>query len=271
MEETLLSEKVALITGASSGIGKATAILFAKLGARLALVGRNEQRLTETASACLAIRDSRLEKKDSPKPVLTVTADLANTHEVESICSKVLEHFHEIDILVNCAGIAIGDSVENVKLDQFDRVMATNVRAAVLLTNLLAAELVRSKAVVVNVSSALSMRPVPQGLSYCMSKAALDEFTKCAALCLGPKGVRVNSVVPGGTDTPMLTHAMQFLGRSGEPPKHNDSAHKFRLLGEPEEVARAIAFLASPAASFINGALLPVDGGFSAIPPLISS
>uniref|UniRef100_A0A8W8JFI7 3-oxoacyl-[acyl-carrier-protein] reductase n=1 Tax=Magallana gigas TaxID=29159 RepID=A0A8W8JFI7_MAGGI len=225
-----LSGKVALITGASSGIGAATAVLMSKLGASLALTGRKEENLKKVGEQC------------GNKPLL-IPGDLVKEDDTKRILETAVQHFGKLNILVNCAGIIELGSIENIP------------------------HLIQTKGSIVNVSSVNGIRSFPNVLAYNMSKSALDQFTRCTALELAPKQVRVNSVNPGVTVTELQKRGgldeeayAKFLERSKE-------THALGRPGQPEEVARAIAFLASDDSSYITGASLPVDGGRHAMCP----
>lgn len=254
-----LAGKVAVITGASSGIGAATAKLFAQRGASLVLTGRNQENLEKVASQCGGGSGS--------KP-LTIMANLDQEKEVENIIKETIEKLGSLDILVNNAGILEMGTIENTSLDQYDRIMNTNVRAIYQLTMLAVPHLVKTQGCIVNVSSVNGVRSFPGVLAYNISKSALDQFTRCVALELAPKKVRVNSVNPGVIITDLQRRGgldeeayAKFLARSRE-------THALGRPGEPEEVAESIAFLASDAtASFITGVSLPVDGGRHAMCP----
>jgi len=255
-----LSGKVALITGASSGIGAATAILFSKLGANLSLTGRNVENLQSTANACI-------QAEPGQKKPLLIPADLTNESELASLVQKTIDEFGKLDILVNNAGVLEMGNIENTTLDQYDRVMNVNVRSIYQLTMLATPELIKTKGNIVNISSVNGIRSFPGVLAYNVSKAALDQFTRCVALELAPKQVRVNSVNPGVTITELQKRGgltdeayAAFLQRSKE-------THALGRPGDPEEVAKAIAFLASEDASFSTGVSLPVDGGRHAMCP----
>lgn len=168
---------------------------------------------------------------------------------------------------MNCAGIIELGSIENTSLDQYDRLFNVNVRSIYYLTMLAVPHLIQTKGSIVNVSSVNGIRSFPNVLAYNMSKSALDQFTRCTALELAPKQVRVNSVNPGVTVTELQKRGgldeeayTKFLERSKE-------THALGRPGQPEEVARAIAFLASDDSSYITGASLPVDGGRHAMCP----
>ncbi|ESO84957.1 hypothetical protein LOTGIDRAFT_236007 [Lottia gigantea] len=253
-----LSGKVALITGASSGIGAATAVLFSKLGAQVAITGRKENNLNEVGAQC--------EKNGKNKPFMVV-GDLAKEEDTQRVLDSTIKHFGKLSILVNCAGIIELGNIENTTLQQYDRMFNINVRSIYHLTMLAVPHLIAEKGNIVNVSSVNGMRSFPGVLSYNMSKSALDQFTRCVALELAPKSVRVNSVNPGVTITNLQKRGglddaayEKFLERSKE-------THALGRPGEAEEVAQAIAFLASDEASFITGAQLPVDGGRHAMCP----
>lgn len=242
--------KVVLITGASSGIGAATAKTLAGLGATLALTGRNLENLTQVASECVT--------EITP---LLITAELTNETETEAIIGKTIQHFGKLDVLINNAAVAEYGSIETTNLQQYDNVMNTNVRALYHLTMLAVPHLIKTKGNIVNVSSLTGIRAFSGVLTYSMSKAAVDQFTRCVALDLASKQVRVNSVNPGVIITNLQRRAglneeqyAQFLKRS-------EGVHALGRNGRAEEVAQAIAFLASEDASFITGVTLAVDGG----------
>lgn len=255
-----ISGKVALITGASSGIGAATAVLFAKLGAKLSLTGRNEANLKKVVEEC---------KKQSTVQTspFFVLGDVTNEKDVKKMIDSTVEKFGQLDILVNNAGIIEFGSIETTTLEQYDRIMNVNVRTVYHMMMLAVPHLIKTKGSIVNVSSVCGTRSFPGVLTYCVSKSAIDQLTSCSALELAAKGVRVNSVNPGVIVTDLqkrggLTEKAyaEFLERTKE-------THPLGRAGEPEEVARSIAFLASDASSFITGAHLPVDGGRHAACP----
>uniref|UniRef100_A0A095BZ75 Tropinone reductase 2 n=1 Tax=Schistosoma haematobium TaxID=6185 RepID=A0A095BZ75_SCHHA len=245
---------------------KATAILFAKLGACVALVARDKSRLEETRQACIQISHPDVYEKHK-EPFLCIEADLAEPCEVEKAYRLAINHFHQLDILVNNAGCMIRDTVESFNATEYEHMMKVNVTAAITLTNLAIPDLSASKGSIVNVSSVCGKRSFPGVMSYCISKAALDQFTKCTALDLAPKGIRVNSVNPAVIVTELHRRSgmsendyEKFLSRANE-------THALGRTGTVEEVARAIAFLSSSASSFTTGNLLMVDGGRSIMCP----
>merc|ERR1712168_620785 len=230
-----LSGKVALITGASSGIGAATAVLFAKQGATLSLSGRNRENLQKTADKC------QTDSQGQQKPFL-IEADLSKEEDTKSLVESTVAQFGRIDILVNNAGVLEMGNIENTSLEQYDRVMNINVRSIYNLTMLAVPHLEKTQGNIVNVSSVNGIRSFPGVLAYNISKAAVDQFTRCVALELATKKIRVNSVNPG-------VIATELQKRGGL------------------EVEKAIGFLASEDASFSTGVTLPVDGGRHAMCP----
>lgn len=250
------SGKVVLITGASSGIGAETAKHLAKLGANLVLAGRNVSNLNEVVSEC----------GDKTKHLL-ITAELTNEEDTKSIVTKTIERFGKLDILVNNAGILETGSIENTSLEQYDRVMNTNVRSIYHLTMLAVPHLIKTKGNIVNVSSVNGIRSFPGVLAYCVSKSAVDQFTRCVALELAPKQVRVNCVNPGVTITNLHKRGGMNQEQYEAFIKKSIETHALGRPGKPEEVASTIAFLASDEASFITGATIPVDGGRHAMCP----
>ncbi|XP_039962009.1 3-oxoacyl-[acyl-carrier-protein] reductase FabG-like [Bactrocera neohumeralis] len=246
-----LAGKVVIVTGASSGIGATTAEAFAKEGSKVVLVGRNEANLMATEAACNAA--------NSEAELLLITADV--TVDAERIIDTTIERFGQLDVLVNNAGIFEVGNLLDIDVAQFDRIFNTNVRSVFLLTKFAAPHLIATQGSIVNVSSIAGLRSLASKSVYCTSKAALDQFTRCCALDLAPKNVRVNSVNPGV----IVTDIHRRLGLS--PEELDDyyelakDKHPLGRVGEPKEVADAIIFFASDSSSFITGATLPIDGG----------
>lgn len=174
------SGKVILLTGASSGIGAATADYFAKKGALLALVARNMEKFTKVLEK---IRNSGVDQEP-----LVILADISV--DAERIVNTTIEKYGKLDILINNAAFGIPGTIENTNIDNYDAMMATNVRGTFLLTQLAVPHLIKTKGNIVNVSSVCGSRSFPGFLAYSMSKSALDQFTRCIALELAAKGVR---------------------------------------------------------------------------------
>ncbi|XP_050070897.1 3-oxoacyl-[acyl-carrier-protein] reductase FabG-like isoform X1 [Anopheles maculipalpis] len=249
-----LAGKVVLITGASSGIGAAAALKFSQLGASLALSGRKVDNLNEVAKQC------------SGAPFV-VAGDITKEADTERILKATIEKYGKLDVLVNNAGIIETGTIETTSLEQFDRVMNTNIRSVYHLTMLAVPHLIQSKGNVVNVSSVNGIRSFPGVLAYNISKIAVDQFTRCVALELAAKGVRVNCVNPGVTVTNLHKRGGMDEQTYAKFLEHSRNTHAMGRPGQASEVADAIVFLASDASSFITGASLPVDGGRHAMCP----
>ncbi|XP_037825859.1 uncharacterized oxidoreductase TM_0325-like [Lucilia sericata] len=248
--------KVVLITGASSGIGAATAEEFAQRGADLVLVGRNVEKLKETAEKCVNSSNH-----------LQLQADMCQEKDVENIIKETIGKFKKLDVLVNAAGIIENGSIENTSLEQFDRVMNTNIRSLYQLTMLAVPELKKTKGNIVNISSVCGLRAFPNVLAYNISKTAVDQFTRCVALELASAGVRCNSVNPGVIVTELHKRGGMDEEAYAKFLEHCKATHALGRAGEVEEVSGVICFLASDKASFITGVNMPVDGGRHAMCP----
>lgn len=248
--------KVVLITGASSGIGATCAEYFAKQGALLALVGRNAERSNQVVEK---IKESGVEAEP-----LLILADISV--DSERIINETIEKYGHLDILINNAAFSIAGSIETTRVEDFDSMMGTNVRGTFLLTQLAVPHLIASKGNIVNISSVVGLRSFPNFLAYCISKAALDQFTRCVALELAEKGVRVNSVNPGVIGT----NFHGYLGFERDSVEYNAimeafaKMHPMGRVGQSDECVNAVAFLANDTlAAFVTGVTLPIDGGLN--------
>ncbi len=245
-----LSGKTAVVTGASSGIGRAIAEALAEAGADLVLVGRNEGRLQETIAA---VRERGVEAE-------LVIVELTDDDAAKAIVDAAMQRFGGLNVLVNCAGIFEPMPFETQPLESFDRQMAVNVRAPFALTQA-ALPYRRPEVAVVNISSIAGYAGFPQSAAYCATKGAVELMTRALATELGPQGVRVNCVEPGNIRTPM--NAAQFAP-SREYEKPLEETPPLGRIGETEDIAAAVVYLSSPAAKFVNGASWLVDGGWAA-------
>lgn len=252
--------KVILITGASSGIGAACAIHLAREGALLALVGRNEEKFAKVAEK---IKESGIETEP-----LIILADVSV--DAERIVAETIDKYEHIDILINNAGFARQGTLEATSMDDYDAVMGTNVRGLMQITQLALPHLIATKGNILNVSSVCGLRQFKGFLAYCMSKSALDQFTKCTAIELAEHGVRVNSVNPGVIDTD-FHHTSFNLPSEEEYATYLESyakLHPMGRVGESEDVVHAIVYLINDrTAGFVTGVCLPVDGGMTAKSP----
>jgi NAD(P)-dependent dehydrogenase (short-subunit alcohol dehydrogenase family) len=246
-----MKEKIALVTGASSGIGRAVSLLFAQHGADVLAVGRNQSELG-------GLRDDARPLDGSVK---THLADLTVTSQVDRVVTDTIEAFGKIDVLVNCAGIIKTGSIEDTTLGDWDIMMNVNLRSMFYLTQKCVPHLVRTKGNVVNVSSVTGTRAFPNVLAYCVSKAATDQLTRCAALELASRGVRVNAVNPGVVVTNLHKRGGMSEANYEKFVENAQNTHPLGRAGTPEEVAELILFLASDKAGWITGATYEIDGG----------
>ena len=246
-----MKDKIALITGGSSGIGRATSLLFAQHGANVLAVGRNQGELG-------TLRD---EACQSDGVIKTHLADLTITSQVDRLVTDTLELYGRIDILVNAAGIIKTGSIEDTTLADWDKMMNVNLRSMFYLTQKCVPHLVESKGNVVNVSSVTGTRAFPNVLAYCVSKAATDQLTRCTALELAGRGVRVNAVNPGVVVTNLHKRGGMSEENYTKFVENAQNTHPLGRAGTSEEVAELILFLASDKAGWITGATYEIDGG----------
>ena len=251
MAEKRFAEKTVLVTGATSGIGRACAIGFAQEGARTVCVGRNESALN-ALSAHL---------KELGSEVLTVSADLSLETEAKRVVNLATQEFPGVDILVNAAGHISNGTIEDTSLESWDKMMAINVRAVFNLMQSALPSLISRKGNIVNISSVTGLRSFPGVLAYCVSKAALDQLTRCSALELASKGVRVNAVNPGVVVTEIHKRGGMTDEKYAAFLEHSKQTHPLGRVGRPEEIAALVLFLASDEASWITGVTYSIDGG----------
>lgn len=243
--------KTIIVTGATSGIGRATAEAFGREGGSLVLVGRQEAILAEAAAAVRAAGGQ----------AAACSADLTAADAPKRIVNAALAAFGHIDVLVNAAGVIASGTLEATTDDIWDTMMAVNLRAPFRLMRAAAPHLTARKGAVVNVSSVNGLRSFPNVLAYCVSKAGVDHLTRCAAIEMAPAGVRVNAVNPGVTVTNL--HRRSGMG---EPQyaaflERSKDTHPLGRPGQPDEIAALILFLASDRAGWMTGETIPIDGG----------
>jgi NAD(P)-dependent dehydrogenase (short-subunit alcohol dehydrogenase family) len=251
MAERRFEGKVALVTGASSGIGKATAKRLASEGARVVVTARREDRLRGLVD----------EIDGSGGAASPIASDLTSETDRRRLLDETARREGGLDILVNAAGIIGFGTIEDTTLDAWNRMFDVNVVSIFHLMQLALPHLIPRKGNIVNVSSVNGLRSFPGVLAYCSSKSALDQLTRCSALELAPKGVRVNAVNPGVVVTELHRQAgldekayAAFLERS-------KTTHPIGRVGDPSDLAALITFLASDEASWITGATVSIDGG----------
>lgn len=242
--------KVVLITGASSGIGKATAIKAAQAGATLALGDINFTALDEVLETCQAA--SKIEARH-----LKFALDVSAADNCAKFTDAVLHAFGRIDCVFNCAGINPSSvPIESVTDEYWDKLINTNLRGTFNMTRACLPHM-QSGSSLVNVSSVCGNNPVANFSVYCAAKYAVIGFSKSVALEVGARGIRVNVVAPGYTDTP--TNVSVRAG--SEAVQRTAESVGMKRLGHPDEIANAVLFLFSEQSSYMNGAVVDVDGG----------
>ena len=245
------AEKVVLVTGATSGIGRACALRFADAGARIAAVGRDEEALANLSR----------EIGETSGKTLLLHADLSLAAEAERVVDQTIQHASGIDVLVNAAGHIATGTVEDTSLEAWDAMLNINLRAVFYLMQKAVPSLIERRGNVVNVSSVTGLRAFPGVLSYCVSKAGVDQLTRCAALELAAKGVRVNAVNPGVVVTEIHRRGGMTDEQYGSFLERSKQTHPLGRVGQTKEIAELIFFLASDRASWITGATYSIDGG----------
>jgi len=246
-----LKGKSALVTGASSGIGRATALKFAASGARVALVGRDAAALEGVAT----------EIARAGGEAFAVAADVMKETDAERAVQETAGRFGGLDVLVNAAGGLVSGTLEETTLAAWDAMMNVNVRAVFHLMQLAVPHLEKVAGNIINVSSVTGLRAFPGVLAYCVSKAGVDQLTRCAALELAAKSVRVNAVNPGVVRTQVHRRGGMSEEAYAAFLEHSRGTHPLGRVGEAEEVAELILFLASERAAWITGATYSIDGG----------
>ncbi len=245
-EATRLTGRHVIVTGAASGIGRATAELFHREGARLALIDRDAERLAEVAAALGAV---------------ALPLDVADSAALAPAVDRAAAAMGALDGLVNCAGVSTGGPVETIDIATLNRVIAVNLTAPFLLSGAAVPHMrAAGRGTIVNIASGQGVLPsVANATPYGATKGGLIAFTKSLAFEVAPT-IRANAICPGVTDTPML--APMFAGWTGD---RADApalkAYALKRIAEPVEIARAILFLTGDDSSFVTGVLLAVDGG----------
>jgi NAD(P)-dependent dehydrogenase (short-subunit alcohol dehydrogenase family) len=247
-----LKGKVALITGGASGIGRATAILFAREGAAVAIVDLDEPH------ARTAVQDIEAQGGQA----IFIRCDVTRADECQHAVQATLEGFGRLDILFNNAGIVRRADVIETTEEEWDRVMDVNVKSIFLMSKYVVPVMAAAGGgAIINTSSGWGLKGGGNAVAYCASKGAVTNMTRAMAIDHGKQKIRVNAVCPGDTDTPMLRDEARQLGETEDRFLAEAANRPLRRYAQPEEIAQAVLYLASDAASYVTGTALVVDGG----------
>ncbi len=260
-----LGGKIAIVAGAAGGVGRAIARRFAEAGARLMLVDTDDAGLDQTIDAI----------ETPPENLARFAHAIEDKLGVTNLIAATIDAFERIDIVVTSARVRAAGGLFELTAADFDAAVSGNVRSAFLLTQLVAKRMIQQReadpdfaGALVNISSIAARRTVPGLMAYSVSTAALDQFTRSAAACLAPHGIRVNAVALGAV---MTTNLRQALHENEALRDEIAAVTPLGRVGEAEEAAEAALFLASPAAGFITGQIVAVDGGRTVLDPLTST
>ncbi|MGA8151877.1 MAG: SDR family oxidoreductase [Terriglobales bacterium] len=254
-KDGLLKGRVALVSGAAQGIGKAIAARFQREGARVAVLDRDVPTGTATAA--------ELTKGCPSRPVDFICADLLDPDQIRASAKQLKERFGALDILVNNAGVEIEKPFEQTTLAEWDCLLGINLRGAFLLTQAVLPLFPGSGGAIVNISSIHATHAFPDSVAYACSKAGLVALTRNLALELAPRQIRANAICPGYIDTRLWE---EYIQRSPDPAAlaaQTEALHPIGRRGLPTDVSDAALFLAGQESSFITGTVLTVDGGLT--------
>jgi NAD(P)-dependent dehydrogenase (short-subunit alcohol dehydrogenase family) len=240
--------RAVIVTGGAKGIGRATAEQFAMAGAMVAVVDRDRE-TAESVAGTIGARG------------VALAADVADPRAVDRAVAAAVDAFGRIDVLVNNAGIHFARAIDEYTTEEIDLILSVNLKGALHFIRAALPQLRRARGTIVSVSSMTGLVGQDRGAMYVATKGALISLTKALALELAVDGIRVNCVCPAGVDTPLMRQWAATLPDPEGVLRSQAAMHLTNRLASPEEIASAILFLASPAASFITGIALPVEGG----------
>jgi len=250
-----LASKVALITGGTSGIGEATAILFAKEGASVAITGRNQTRG----------EDLRNKIMQNGGKFIFIATDVRKPDDCRRAVEQTIAAFGQLDILFNNAGVFYPHTILDCSEQEWDEQLDINLKGTFLMSKFALPEMIRrGRGVIINNSSGWGIVGGDSAVAYCASKGGVVLLTKAMAIDHGRQGIRVNCICPGDVDTPMLPEDARMRGQNWKDYLAGCANRPLGRIGTPEEIAKAALFLASEDSSFMTGAALVVDGGGTA-------
>lgn len=245
-----LKDKVAIITGAGSGIGAATARLFAAEGAKLALVDQSAEGLAKVGGDLAA---------------MTITADVSSDADARAGVARVIEEWGRVDVLVTAAGMSTGGTVDAIDEAAWDRTFDVNVKGTFLWIHYAIQHMIAAKAGnIITVGSQLVQSSPGRNAAYVSSKGAIAALTKTMSVDHAKQGIRVNALMPGVIDTPMPARTLKRYADPSKMLAYWNERHPMGRIGQPEEVAKAALFLACEDSSFVTGHLMFIDGGWTA-------
>ena len=250
MSQGVFDGQAAIVTGAARGIGRATAEQLLDGGASVAAFDRDRDVLEVFAA-----------ERNQPERLLTLEVDVASASAVTAAVDAARARFGRVDIVVNNAAVHFARAVEEYTLEEIDYQLAVNLKGVLYVVRAALPALRKSRGTIVTVSSMTGMVGQSNGSVYVATKGALISMTKALALELGGDGIRVNCVCPAGVDTRLMRNWAETLPDPEEVLRGQAAMHLMNRMATPDEIASAILFLASPAASFITGVALPVEGG----------
>jgi meso-butanediol dehydrogenase/(S,S)-butanediol dehydrogenase/diacetyl reductase len=243
--------RTVLITGAGSGIGRATAERFGSEGAAVVCVDLNETGVNETASTI----------QSGGGEALALTCDVSKPAAVDETFGRALERYKRLDVLANVAGVGGFRRLDETAIEDWNRVIGVNLTGTFLTCQRAMPHILESKGAIINTASVAGLKSHPFSAAYCASKGGVVTMTKALAVEFGRKGVRINCLCPGGVETPMIG---QFQLPEGANPAVLQRIMPLGRMGQPQEIAGVIVFLASEDASYMNGSVVVVDGGMIA-------
>jgi NAD(P)-dependent dehydrogenase (short-subunit alcohol dehydrogenase family) len=247
-----LEGKVALITGAASGIGRGISIRLAEMGAFVAVLDIDETKGRETAT--------EIEARGGAAAFLKCS--VRSAADCRLAVDTIIEKFGKTDILCNCAGIAIRKDIVDLTEDEWDLALDVTLKGIYLLSREVVPHMIRNRGgSIINIGSGWSLKGGPRAASYCAAKGGVVNLTRAMAIDHGKHNIRVNCVCPGDVETPMLASECAQLGEDREAFMREAANRPLARVGTPDDIANAVLFLASPMSSWITGAALAVDGG----------
>jgi len=248
-------DKVTVVTGGSLGIGKAAALAFAGEGAKVAIVDVNSKEGEVAAS----------EAKRRGGEAILISADVSRENEVKAMVDKVMKQWGRLDVLVNNAGIYAQGSATETSAADWERILAVNLTGPFLCTKYAIPAMAKNGGgVIINIASEAGLVGIKGQVAYNVSKGGLIALTRSCAVDFAHLGIRVNSVCPGTTDTPLVHEAISRAGDPIQARRHLEEIRPLKRLGTPAEIASAILYLASDEAAYATGSILSVDGGYTA-------